>query len=130
MPWVADAPAHGFSSGVPWLPFGVDHGTAAVDRQEGDPRSILLLTRRLIALRSANDALMQGNVTIIEASQKLLVFSRVSDAQSLLCVFNLSGEVATWQPEQPDGWRMIEAVGGATEWNLPEYSGLVAERIG
>lgn len=130
MPWIADAPAHGFSSGVPWLPFGVDHGAAAVDQQEDDPRSLLLLTRRLIALRSANDALMQGNVTIVEASQNLLVFTRVSDAQSLLCVFNLGGEVATWQPEQPDRWRVIDAVGGATAWNLPGYSGLVAERIG
>jgi alpha-glucosidase len=130
MPWLADAPAHGFSSGVPWLPFGADHGAAAVDRQEGDPRSILHLTRRLIALRSANDALMQGSVTIIEASQNLLAFTRESDAQSLLCIFNLGGEATAWQPPQPDRWRVVEAVGGATAWNLPEYSGLVAERIG
>ncbi len=130
MPWLADAPVHGFSSGVPWLPFGPDHGAAAVDRQENDPRSILQLTRRLIALRGENDALMQGNVTIIEASRNLLAFTRESDAQSLLCVLNLGADELTWQPEQPDRWQVIEAVGGATEWNLPQYSGLVAERIG
>ena len=130
MPWLADAPAYGFSDGVPWLPFGVDHGTVAVDRQTDDPRSILQLTRRLIALRSANDALMQGSVTIIEADQNLLVFRRESVAQSLICVFNLGGDSSVWQPEQPDRWRVIEAVGGAASWNLPSYSGLVAERIG
>ncbi len=130
MPWLADAPGHGFSSGVPWLPFGVDHGAAAVDRQEDDPRSILRLTRRLIAVRSENDALMQGSVSIIEASQTLLAFTRESDAQTLLCIFNLGADVATWQPAQPDRWRIIEAVGGAASWNLPGYSGLVAERIG
>jgi alpha-glucosidase len=130
MPWVSDAPAHGFSSGAPWLPFGTDHGAAAVDRQENDPRSILCLTRRLVALRRANDALMQGNVTIVEASQNLLVFTRESDAQSLLCVLNLGDDASVWQPEQPDRWRVIEAVGGAAAWHLPGYSGLVAERIG
>jgi alpha-glucosidase len=130
MPWVSDAPAHGFSSGAPWLPFGTDHGAVAVDRQENDPRSILCLTRRLVALRRANDALMQGNVTIVEASQNLLVFTRESDAQSLLCVLNLGDDASVWQPEQPDRWRVIEAVGGAAAWHLPGYSGLVAERIG
>ena len=129
MPWVADALAYGFSDAVPWLPFGADHGAAAVDRQEDDPRSILLLTRRLIALRSENDALMQGNVSIIEAGQDMLAFSRESDTQTLLCVFNLGGAVVAWQPPQPDRWRVTEAVGGATPWNLPGYSGLVAERI-
>jgi alpha-glucosidase len=73
---------------------------------------------------------MQGSVTVIEASQDLLVFTRKSDAQSLLCVINLCEEVNAWQPKQPDRWCVIEAVGGAKAWNLPGYSGLVAERIG
>lgn len=130
MPWMADVPAHGFSTAMPWLPFGPDHGALAVDRQEADPRSILQLTRRLIALRRANDALMQGDVTIIEASQSLLVFTREHGGQSLLCVINLGGDPVDWHPNQPDRWRVIEAVGGAGTWNLPGYSGLVAERIG
>jgi alpha-glucosidase len=130
MPWLADAYAHGFTSGVPWLPFGPDHGAAAIDRQEIDPRSILQLTRRLIALRGENDALMQGNVTIIEAHQNLLAFTRESDRQTLLCLFNLGDDATVWQPPQPERWRVIEAVGGATSWNLPGYSGLIVERIG
>lgn len=130
MPWVADAPAHGFSNAVPWLPFGPEHAALAVDRQEADTRSILHLTRRLIALRTANDALMQGNVAIIDTNQSLLVFTRETDAQLLLCVINLGSDHVSWQPNQPDHWRVIEAVGGASTWNLPGYSGLVAERIG
>ncbi len=130
MPWMAGAHAHGFTSGTPWLPFGPDHGVAAVDQQEGDVHSMLSLTRRLIALRERNDALLQGNVTVLEASGDILVFTRESAAQSLLCLFNLGGEAVEWRPQQPDCWRMIANAGEAVDWHLPGYSGLVAERIG
>jgi alpha-glucosidase len=130
MPWLADGHAHGFTTGTPWLPFGPDHGLAAVDQQQGNLHSMLSLTRRLIALRGRSDALLQGNVTVLEASADLLVFTRESDAQSLLCVFNLGGDEIAWQPAQPDRWRMIANAGEAADWQLPGYSGLVAERIG
>ena len=53
----------GFSSGEPWLPHWRRHmPRVAVDRQEADPASLLHLTRRLIALRSANEALLIGDV--------------------------------------------------------------------
>jgi alpha-glucosidase len=130
MPWQSDAPAYGFTSGEPWLPFGPDHGEAAVDVQEQDPKSLLSLTRRLIALRREHDALLQGNVTIISAEGGLLAFIRKSEAETLLCLFNLGEQPIDWQPMQPDRWRLIAAVGGALTWHLPRYSGLVAERIG
>ena len=130
MPWVAEAPAYGFSTGAPWLPFGADHGAASVDRQEADAGSLLHLTRRLIALRSGHDALTQGDMTIIEASDALLVFTREYEAQSLLCVINFGSEMCAWQPPMPDQWRVVETIGNATAWALPGYSGLVAERMG
>src|SRR5438445_11240891 len=41
MPWLADQPNLGFSSGMPWLPLGDAHRALAVDRQEHDPASTL-----------------------------------------------------------------------------------------
>jgi alpha-glucosidase len=51
MPWSADPPGHGFTTGEPWLPFGPDASTHAVDVQENDPASVLSTYRRLLARR-------------------------------------------------------------------------------
>ncbi|HEX8485914.1 alpha-glucosidase [Sphingomonas sp.] len=130
MPWVADAPNCGFGEGKPWLPLGGDHAGLAVDVQEGDPRSILHLTRRLVALRKARPALSVGDWTVIAVTPALLAFERRAGGETLLCVFNLSAEATAWQPAQADHWRTIEAVNGAAEWTFPAYAALVAERIG
>ncbi len=53
MPWAADEPGLGFSTGEPWLPFGEDAAALAVDRQQDDPTSTLSAYRRLLASRRA-----------------------------------------------------------------------------
>jgi alpha-glucosidase len=127
MPWRADAPQLGFSSGKPWLPIGPDHAALAVDRQEADPDSLLNLTRRLIALRHANPALAIGSMTVTEARDPLLVFEREGDGQALLCAFNL-GETAIPLPlPLRQRRRVLEAVNGATLDTLPPFAALVAE---
>ncbi len=129
MAWSADAPQLGFSNAEPWLPVGPDHAALAVDRQEADPDSLLHLTRRLIAFRQANDALMTGDLRVIQADHALLVFEREATGQTLLCAFNLSPEPTAWTPPDPDRWRVVEAVNDAAAWQLPPYAALVAKRI-
>jgi alpha-glucosidase len=129
MPWAADAPQLGFTDGEPWLPVGPDHAALAVDRQEAAPDSLLHLTRRLVALRRAHEALMRGDLDVLHADQALLVFERRADGQTMLCAFNLSAEPAAWGPPQPADWRVVEAVNDAADWRLPPYGALVAERI-
>ena len=129
MPWLAQDEHGGFSSAEPWLPIGDCNAALAVDRQEADPASLLHLTRRLIAFRSANDALLVGALRIIEASSTLLVFERSSANQHLVCVYNFSDGAVHWAPAQPDRWRMIESVNAAEDWDLPAYGGLIAKRI-
>ncbi|MCW2747676.1 MAG: alpha-amylase [Nocardioidaceae bacterium] len=52
VPWVADAPAYGFSpSGKAWLPQPDEFAGLAADRQEGMPGSTLELYRRLLKIR-------------------------------------------------------------------------------
>lgn len=65
MPWDADAPNLGFSSGTPWLPLGPEHRALAVSVQDGDPDSALAYTRKLAAARHAHRALREGSLTLL-----------------------------------------------------------------
>jgi alpha-glucosidase len=129
MPWKADELHCGFSSGEPWLPLGEDHVALSVDRQEADSASLLALTRQLIAFRNANEALLTGELTFIEATENLLVFERRTECQQLLCIFNMGSGSAEWHPAQSDRWRVVERVNGGEGWILPSFGGLVAKNI-
>jgi len=48
MPWDADVPKLGFSSGAPWLPLGAEHCALAVSAQEGNPYSSLAFVRERV----------------------------------------------------------------------------------
>jgi alpha-glucosidase len=91
MPWLEDAPGHGFTSGEPWLPFGPDHAVLAVDRQGPDPQSQLSFTREVLALRRRTPALRWGRLEVLEAGPQVLSFERSYAGQRVRCTFNLSG---------------------------------------
>ncbi|MBV9930530.1 MAG: alpha glucosidase [Alphaproteobacteria bacterium] len=120
MPWRAEAPNAGFSTGEPWLPVDPAHPALAVDRQEADPGSMLYFTRRLIQLRKAHELLRLGAFRPVPAPPPLLVFERGNG--ELLCAFNLGQEAA--ECVLPAGWRVIAETG-----DFPQpLSGLIAER--
>lgn len=129
MPWSSDALNGGFSVAEPWLPLGTDHKSMSVDVQEQDPNSMLALTRKLIAFRNTNEAMLIGDLHIIEAQSDLLVFERRSANQHLICEFNMGAEAISWQPAQPDRWRMVKSVNDAAPGSLPAYAAKVMEKI-
>ena len=129
MPWLADTPNAGFTTGEPWLPVGEDNQISAVDVQDRDDQSVLALTRRLIAFRHASDALRSGRMIFVAATNDILAFERVAESQRLLCLFNFSAEVRRWEPAQRDRWRVVEGVNGADTWALPPFGAIVAEQI-
>ena len=129
MPWVAADEQCGFSKGEPWLPLGADHRDLAVDRAEADPDSMLNLTRKLVAFRNANEAMLIGCLNIIEAQSNLLIFERISDNQHLICAFNMGADTIAWQPAQPDRWRMVRSVNDARLGSLPAYGAQILEKI-
>ncbi len=45
MPWTAHPPGHGFSDGVPWLPFGEQARSRSVEAERGDASSTLAFYR-------------------------------------------------------------------------------------
>lgn len=127
MPWQADAPQLGFTTGTPWLPLGAAHRALAVDRQEGDAESMLHVTRRMLALRRASAALRLGTIAFVDAPDGLLAFERQHGDERLLCLFNLGDAVAE-APGDPDEWAVVETVGAVERWRLGARAGLVARR--
>ena len=127
MPWTDHAPNAGFSRGEPWLPVAAEHLHMAVARQEGDPRSVLALTRQLLAVRSAHAALRTGAIRLVDGPDDLLLFERGSEAETVLCAFNLGEREIVWSGP---GWTALAATGGASPGYdvVPPLSGFIAGR--
>lgn len=66
MQWDASHQA-GFTTGRPWLPIGRQYAELNVARDTADPRSLLSLYKRLIALRRSSAALTLGGYALLEA---------------------------------------------------------------
>ena len=111
MPWRADAPHAGFSSGRPWLPVEPRHLPLAVDRQEADPDSPLAFTRRFLAWRKGHRALAVGDIRFLAADDRVLAFERRYADERVLCAFNLSGSPAQVRIDGAGGARVLEGSG-------------------
>ena len=88
MQWDA-SPNAGFTTGDPWLPLGADYPRLNVAAQRDDPRSMLTLHRRLIALRRTEPALSVGSYREVEAEGDLLAYLREQSGRRFLVALNL-----------------------------------------
>ena len=129
MPWQAQDEFGGFSGAAPWLPVGDDNLSRAVDRQEGDPGSLLNLTRAAIALRNGNEALRWGQCSVPHAGTEVLVLRRNHGARSVDCVVNLSDLACAWPSEAACGRVLLAVNGAAPGTSLPPYGALLIEGI-
>jgi alpha-glucosidase len=75
MPWDS-SPFAGFSSGTSWLPPYPDAAESSVATQHADPRSMLALYRRLLALRRECPDLPTGELRAMRADDGTLVYER------------------------------------------------------
>jgi len=91
--------------------------------------SLLALTRKLVAFRNANEAMLVGDLNIVEAQGDLLVFERRSADQHLICAFNMGGIDLDWRPSQPDRWRLVKSVNDGDTGLLPAYAAKILEKI-
>jgi alpha-glucosidase len=92
MPWDGGKPNLGFTRGQPWLPLGPAHAALSVAAQEHDPDSNLAYARTLLSHRRASPALRLGRQTLLDATLPLIAFTRETENEKLLCVFNLGPE--------------------------------------
>ena len=125
MPWSTGAANLGFSNGEPWLPLGASHRALAVDRQDRDAASLLVFTRRCLALRQAHSALHHGTISIVEAGSGRLVFDRTNGGETLRCTFNLSDAPASFQPSG----RELIGTGDIDRNALGPYAALIEEVV-
>lgn len=123
MPWRADAPALGFTTGTPWLPLGAEHAALAVDVQAREPASLLHWTKAMIALRKAHPALRLGGIAFLETSGNVLAFERTVGAERLICAFNLGAEAATFTHRYGG---VLASTGDIAGQRLGGYAALVA----
>jgi alpha-glucosidase len=94
MVWdTGDAP-NGFTTGRPWLPVKAPHAALAVQTQEADPNSLLHYYRAALAFRKAHPIMIEGDIAFVNTGEPVLAFRRSGDAQSILCIFNLSPDPA------------------------------------
>ncbi len=89
------SPNAGFSpAGIkPWLPVANDYQTWNVAAEQQDPRSFLMLTRALLAVRRSHDALTRGSYQSVEQqSATCFVYLRQHADQRCLVALNFSGQ--------------------------------------
>lgn len=113
MPWQAEAPNAGFSTGSPWLPVDPAHVPLAVDRQRSETRSMLHTTRRLIALRRRHPALRNGDLDILHVVGNTLLLRRRCPTETLWAAFNLSAHGLTMSLPAPLPDTPVWEFGGA-----------------
>ena len=94
MQWDGTANA-GFTTGKPWLPVGGDHASVNVETHKQNPRSMLALYRRLLALRRAEPALALGSYAPVQAAGNLLAYTREKDGRRYLVALNLGSRPQT-----------------------------------
>lgn len=96
MPWTAETPNAGFTSGKPWLPVDPAHVAAAASVQDADPQSTLNAARRLIAWRRNLPQLTRGEIKFFDAPEPVLALRRdLAGLPGILAVFNLGPEPVT-----------------------------------
>ena len=105
MPWSAQAPGLGFTTGTPWLPFGADAAAKAADTS---PPALQAYTRLLARRRALLPSLGRG-VERFEAPDGVLALRREG---GLVAVLNTAGE----DVEVPvDAAELLEATADGAE---------------
>jgi alpha-glucosidase len=94
IPWTAAGPGHGFTTGDPWLPFGDDAGTQAVDVQP----EVLETYRTMLAVRRSWRGSMGSGISWLAAPDDVMAFRREG---GLVCVLNTAAEPVELPVELP-----------------------------
>ena len=90
MPWTAEAPNAGFTTGTPWLPVAAPHIAVAASLQDADQDSPLNFARRLIAWRRQTPQLTRGEIVFFDAPEPVLALRRdLAGHPGVVAVFNL-----------------------------------------
>jgi len=96
-----DGPNAGFTTGTPWLPVGDGVAERNVTVEADDPRSMLTLYRRLIAIRKAEPVLLAGKCEVLSPSGDVLAFRRYLDGEEMTVLLNTGGKAQHFALTRP-----------------------------
>jgi alpha-glucosidase len=122
MQWNGTAQA-GFTSGRPWLPVAPDYAEHNATGEAADPRSLLSLYKRLIALRRRSPALMRGRTSVPHADGRpCLLYERMAQSadgttERMLTMVNFSGrQIEVTVPGSIGNGRILLSTDPAAAW--------------
>jgi alpha-amylase len=96
MPWTAEGPGAGFTTGTPWEPLAEDWQTSNVATEAADPVSLLATYKLSIAFRANHAALAEGGTLLVDGGGGPVIgWLRVTDGETLLVVVNVGATAVT-----------------------------------
>jgi alpha-glucosidase len=118
VPWSGDAPPFGFGpgDGQPWLPQPADWAELTVEKQDGDPSSMLALYRAALALRRDRPELGDGTMSWIDTAGEVLAFRR---DPGFVCVVNVGEEPVAPPDAVRDGALLLSSDPLEADGRLP-----------
>ena len=124
MQWTAGRNA-GFTTGQPWLPVPAGAAKTNVAVEESDATSVLSYYKRMIALRRASTALLNGDYTSLGDDPHVFAYRRHAEGHTYVIALNMSAEerkVSLGKPLAPSGKIVLDSDGpdsGEVElWDL------------
>jgi len=116
LPWSGTEPPFGFSAGSaaaePWLPQPARWSALTVEAQASDPRSMLSLYRRSLAIRAADPDLQGASFTWLATDSSALAFLR---GDRFVSITNFGPAMAAG----PSGGELLQASVDLVEGALP-----------
>ena len=108
MPWDASHAAGFTTADEPWLPLNPDYETVNVAAERADPRSMLALYRRLLALRKNTRALHAGDYRPLDdAPPQCFAYLRQAEDETVMVALNFSAEPACVPLPSPGRGRLL-----------------------
>ena len=89
MQWTPGANA-GFTPGRPWLPVPASAGARNVETESKAPNSVLEFYRRVLQLRRATPALLEGGYEALGADGQVFAYRRSAAGKSVVVALNMS----------------------------------------
>ncbi|WLD94776.1 alpha-glucosidase [Alkalihalobacillus sp. AL-G] len=99
MQWDSSVDA-GFTSGKPWMHVNPNHTEINVEKQSGDPESILSFYKELIRIRKTYDVFVYGKYDLLlEDDPQIYAYTRTYQNEKAIIVTNLSDQKAEFSFE-------------------------------
>ncbi|MEY4754485.1 MAG: hypothetical protein RJA44_2160 [Pseudomonadota bacterium] len=120
MPWSAEAPNAGFTSGTPWLKLNPNWPQINAAQALAEPDSVFHYYRRLIALRKAHPVIVHGRFELLLPEHtQLYAWLRTLGAERWLVICNFSADCPVFDlpasvPASGAEWRFGNLPASAT----------------